>query len=44
MRLSGEGLKRPDMNQRGDYFVCVHYLIPDNLTPNEKEHLEAINK
>lgn len=44
MRLSGEGLKRSDMNQRGDYFVCVHYLIPDNLTPNEKEHLEAINK
>ena len=26
-----------------DYYL-LHYLIPDNLTPNEKEHLEAINK
>lgn len=41
MRLSGEGIKRE--GQYGDYYVCIHYLIPDNLSVEERKKLEEIN-
>lgn len=43
MRLSGEGLRRKD-GQHGDYFVCIHYQIPESLSDKEKEQLEVISK
>ncbi len=43
MRLTGEGLKRPD-GQKGDYFICVHYQFPEDLSANDRALLEVIEK
>ena len=42
MKLSGEGLKRSGY-PTGNYFVCIHYQIPDKLTDKEKELLAQLN-
>lgn len=43
MKLSGEGLKRAGYSA-GNYFICIHYQIPDKLTDKEKELLAQLNK
>ena len=41
IRLTGEGIKTETGN-KGDYYLCLHYDIPDNLTTKEREHLDMI--
>ena len=41
IRLRGEGIKTND-GQRGDYFICVHYDIPEYLNNKEIEYLNKI--
>lgn len=41
IRLSGEGIKTND-GQIGDYYICLHYDIPNTLSVKEQEHLEMI--
>jgi molecular chaperone DnaJ len=41
MRLQGQGIKS-NTGQQGDYYVCIHYQIPEYLKDKEVEHLEII--
>lgn len=40
IKIENEGLHH--RGQRGDYYICIHYLIPDSLSGNEIEHIQAI--
>lgn len=41
MALRKEGLRRPD-GQVGDYYVCIHYKMPEKISTNERIALESI--
>lgn len=43
MKLSKEGIK-DNVGHRGDYYICIHYKIPESLTTVEKAHLEEIKR
>ena len=43
LRLKNEGIKTNTGNQ-GDYYICIHYDIPESLTDKEKEHIEMIKQ
>jgi DnaJ-class molecular chaperone len=43
LKLSKEGIK-DKVGHQGDYFICVHYKIPETLSSVEKAHLEEIKR
>ena len=43
LKLSKEGIK-DNMGHRGDYYICVHLLLPEMLSSVEKAHLEEIKR
>jgi DnaJ-class molecular chaperone len=45
IRLSGKGMPvLGSAEKRGDLFVRVRVQLPDKLTPEEREHFEALRK
>lgn len=43
LKLTKEGIK-DNVGHQGDYFICVHIKMPENLTTVEKAHLEEIKR
>ena len=43
LKLSNEGIK-DKMGHKGDYYICVHLLLPEALSTVEKAHLEEIKR
>lgn len=43
MKLKKEGIK-DNTGHRGDYYICIHYKIPEELTTVERAHLEEIKR
>ena len=43
LRLKFEGIKS-NTGQIGDYYICIHYNIPDSLTNKEKELITKIKE
>jgi molecular chaperone DnaJ len=43
LKLTGLGIKS-NTRQPGDYYICIHYSIPDQLTNKEQDHLELIKE
>lgn len=47
LRLRGKGISGKDQYGRqvtGDYILEIHYIMPETLTDEEKQHLEEIKK
>lgn len=43
LKFSKEGIK-DKVGHQGDYFICIHYEIPETLSSIEKAHLEEIKR
>lgn len=44
LRLSQMGIKGSDRDYRGDYYVEIHYAFPEEITAEERNHLEKIKE
>jgi len=44
IRLAGKGMPLLGKAGRGDLFVRVRVLMPEKLTPEERDHFEALRK